>query len=282
MITLAGATAQQLFRMKLWVLVGSFSLVTVIVGYFFPTGSPEQQLKLLKDVSLGAVQIFALILAVASGAILLPKDIEDRTLYILLTKPLYRWQYILGRWLGIVWVLILSLMLMDVLFSSVIYLKEKEIHTDIVAIYQQKGMQVNEDVIIKIQQQGMSWDFQGAVGVIILKSSVLAAIVIFLSCFATSTLFSILVGFFIYGIGHMHEWVKEWIHFFQWDAWFEDLVLNVVYLALPDWGRYDLSDFLLQGKLITWLVYYELIRMTLVYICWYLFWASWVFQRKEF
>ena len=56
---------------------------------------------MLKDVSLGAMSIFTWLLAVLATAMLLPKDIEDRTLYTILAKPVPRFEYLLGKLLGV-------------------------------------------------------------------------------------------------------------------------------------------------------------------------------------
>ena len=56
---------------------------------------------LLKDVSLGSMSIFTWLLGVLSTAMLLPKDIEDRTLYTILAKPVPRFEYLLGKLLGV-------------------------------------------------------------------------------------------------------------------------------------------------------------------------------------
>ena len=57
---------------------------------------------MLKDVCLGAMSIFTSLLAILATANFLPKDLEDRTLYNLLSKPVPRFVYLLGKLLGII------------------------------------------------------------------------------------------------------------------------------------------------------------------------------------
>ena len=64
---------------------------------------------MLKDVSLGAMSIFTWLLAVLATAMLLPKDIEDRTLYTILAKPVPRFEYLLGKLLGVLALLFVAL-----------------------------------------------------------------------------------------------------------------------------------------------------------------------------
>src|SRR5438105_4175108 len=88
--TLATNTVTQLVRMKILFFLLVFIAIVVAAAFAFPTQSPEQQLKLLKDVVFGALQIFSVVMAIAATALLLPRDVEDRTLYTILSKPVPR------------------------------------------------------------------------------------------------------------------------------------------------------------------------------------------------
>ena len=77
---LALATMTQLIRMKILFFLLIFCLLVVGAGFMFSVINPEQQLSSLKTVSLGALQIFSIVIGIVSTALLLPKDMEDRTL----------------------------------------------------------------------------------------------------------------------------------------------------------------------------------------------------------
>ena len=55
---------------------------------------------MLKDVSLGAMSIFTSLLAIVATAQLLPRDLEDRTIYTILAKPVPRYEYLIGKLAG--------------------------------------------------------------------------------------------------------------------------------------------------------------------------------------
>ena len=78
-----------------------FAVLVVAVAYAFPVLNPEHQLKLLKDVAFGALQLFAVVIAISATAVLLPRDVEDRTLYTILAKPVPRADYLVGKLLGV-------------------------------------------------------------------------------------------------------------------------------------------------------------------------------------
>ena len=123
--TLATATVTQLLRMKIMAFLLVFSVIVVAAGFAFPVMNPEQQLKFLKDVSFGALQLFSVVIAVCATALLLPRDLEDRTLYTILSKPVPRFEYLLGKLLGVLILIGAGLLLMDIAFSAVLWLREK-------------------------------------------------------------------------------------------------------------------------------------------------------------
>ena len=93
---IARNTFTQLVRMKVFYFMLIFSALIIGANLLFLSFTFEQELKILKDVSFGAMSLFASIFAIVGTALLIPKDIEDRTLYTILTKPVPRIEYLLG------------------------------------------------------------------------------------------------------------------------------------------------------------------------------------------
>jgi ABC-type transport system involved in multi-copper enzyme maturation permease subunit len=144
--TLAMATVTQLLRMKIMAFLLVFCVIVVAAGFAFPVMNPEQQLKLLKDVSLGALQLFSIVIAVCATALLLPRDLEDRTLYTILAKPVPRHEYLLGKLLGVLILIGSGLVLMDIAFSGVLWLRQSLVLAQSVTALQQEGTATPEAV----------------------------------------------------------------------------------------------------------------------------------------
>ena len=123
-LTIAGGTFTQLVRMKVFAFMAIFAVVVIGSSFVFADLKTEQELKMLKDVSLAAMSLFAMIFAIAGTALLIPKDVEDRTLYTILCKPVPRIEYLIGKLGGVVMLIFISLLCMDVLFCGVLHLKE--------------------------------------------------------------------------------------------------------------------------------------------------------------
>src|SRR3954468_15772830 len=93
-------TLTELTRQKVFHVLLIFALVLIGSSVFLARFSFQQEFQILKDVSLGTMSIFTSLLAIIATARLIPQDIEDRTIYSILAKPVSRFEYLLGRLSG--------------------------------------------------------------------------------------------------------------------------------------------------------------------------------------
>src|SRR5246500_5769339 len=107
---IASNTLTELARQKVFYVLLIFALVLIGSSVFMARFSFQQEFQILKDVSLGAMSIFSSLLAILATARLIPQDIEDRTVYTILAKPVPRFEYVLGKLCGILLLLALSLL----------------------------------------------------------------------------------------------------------------------------------------------------------------------------
>jgi len=105
-------TFTELVRMKVFYFLLIFALLIIGNSAFVAKFSFQEQFQMLKDISLGAMSVFSSLLAILATANFLPKDIEDRTIYTILAKPVPRFSYLLGKLVGILLLLALSILLM--------------------------------------------------------------------------------------------------------------------------------------------------------------------------
>jgi hypothetical protein len=248
--TLAMNTVTQLLRMKVFYFVLLFAALAVGIQFVFPILNPEQELKFMKDVSFGALQVFGFIIAIAATALLIPKDVEDRTLYTILAKPVPRLDYLLGKLGGVLLVLGGGLLLLDGIFSLILWIKQELILADAM-----EGMRANkavsqaqlEQTTRSILKQGLTWSMHVGVWAIFLKSAVLAALALLISCFASSTLFTIVSTFCFAIVGHGQGLFRE--YFFRGGADRSDqLLAALLSVACPDLTVFDVVDQILLGQ----------------------------------
>ena len=251
--TLATATVTQLLRMKIMAFLLVFSVIVVAAGFAFPVMNPEQQLKFLKDVSFGALQLFSVVIAVCATALLLPRDLEDRTLYTILSKPVPRFEYLLGKLLGVLILICAGLLLMDIAFSSVLWLREKLVLAQSVAALKAEGTATPESIAqveVFVGKQGLTWNLHLGVVAIFFKAAVITALTLMISCFASSTLFTIVISFLITIAGHGQGLIRE--YFLTGHAgWFKKMLSALLAVVTPDMGVFDIVDNVINGELVT-------------------------------
>src|SRR5436190_23970958 len=117
-------TLIELTRQKVFYVLLIFALVLIGSSVFMARFSFQQEFQILKDVSLGAMSIFSSLLAIVATARLISQDIEDQTIYTILAKPVPRFEYVLGKLLGVILLLAISLATMAAAFILVLYARE--------------------------------------------------------------------------------------------------------------------------------------------------------------
>lgn len=280
--TLATATVTQLLRMKILFFLLAFSVLVVAAGFAFPVLNPEQQLKLLKDVSFGALQVFSLVIAIVATALLLPRDLEDRTLYTILSKPVPRHEYLLGKLLGVLLLIGAGLLLMDLAFSAVLWLREKLLLAQIIQALEAKTPEAVAQLEAIVSKQGLTWSLHLGVLAVFWKAAVVAALALMISCFASSTLFTVVVTFFIVIIGHGQGLIRE--YFLQGGTLAEPvkkLLSALLAIVTPDLGVFDVVDNVINGESVGTSAVLVMSGTALLYLTGYAVVSHLLFVEKE-
>jgi len=124
---ITGNTLTDLTRQKVFYFLLIFALILIGSSVFLARFTFQQEFQILKDVSLGAMSIFTSLLAILAAARLIPQDIEDRTIYTILAKPVPRFEYVLGKLAGVLLLLAISMVVMSALFFAVLYAREQSL-----------------------------------------------------------------------------------------------------------------------------------------------------------
>jgi hypothetical protein len=173
--TIASSTVTQLVRMKTFYFLLAFALVIVAVGNFNIPATPAKELSMIKKVAFGTMDIFAWLFAIVATALLIPKDVEDRTLYTILSKPVRRIEYLLGKLGGVLAVIAISLVAMYAICAVVIFSRESLFvaaeYESMVASGQYTEAEIDEQLSL-IQQQGL----RAELGIAVLASFFKAAV----------------------------------------------------------------------------------------------------------
>src|SRR5881227_3219355 len=244
-------TLTELTRLKVFYFLLLFALLLIGSSIFMAQFTFQQEFQILKDVSLGAMSIFTSLLAIVATARLIPQDIEDRTVYTILSKPVPRLEYLLGKIAGVLLLLAISTLVMSAVFLFVLYAREQSVIQ--MTLRQMSGAprEQVDDALRAIRSSALNIDLFPGIIIIYLKASLLAALTLFVSTFATTHIFTIVVMAFIYFIGHLQATAREyWLHEHS-SGWITRVLLAIVALLFPDLQAFNLVDDIVAGTAIS-------------------------------
>ena len=291
-LVIASTTFTQLVRMKVFYFLAVFALIAIASNFFDmpqhtgPEAMGANVLRSIKSWSLGAMTLFSVVLAVVATALLLPKDVEDRTLYTILAKPVPRIDYLAGKLLGVLALVFVSLLVMDVLMTALLHLRTQIVLEQQMAMADAIGYtpDARESLRAETLAQGPTWSLQGAVLAVFLRAAVIAAVALLVSTFSTSTLFTAVISFLVYFIGHFQADLRG-----AWMAGGADGegviargVSLIVSLILPDFQIFNVIDSVIEGQVIPLAVMAKLVGIGLFYSIFYTLCSWLIFAEKEF
>jgi ABC-type Na+ efflux pump permease subunit len=274
-------TVTELTRLKVFYVLLIFGLVLIGSSIFMAQFSFQQEFQILKDVSLGAISIFTSLLAIVATARLLPQDMEDRILYTILAKPVPRFEYVLGKIAGVLLLLAISTLVMGAAFLLVLFFREQAVlHA---TARQMSGAPPDQvaDALRVVRSSAFNVDIFPGIVIIYLKACLLAALTLFVSTFATSNIFTIVVMAFIYFIGHLQATAREyWLHEHS-SGLIARVFFAVVTLGFPDLQAFNLVDDIVAGTAISLALFTKTAVLGIFYTTIYTLLAAFVFYGKE-
>ncbi|HZS16526.1 MAG TPA: hypothetical protein VFA51_01200 [Candidatus Udaeobacter sp.] len=274
-------TLTELTRLKVFYVLLIFGLLLIGSSVFMAQFSFQQEFQILKDVSLGAISIFTSLLAIVATARLLPQDIEDRTVYTILAKPVPRFEYVLGKISGVLLLLAVSTLVMSAAFLAVLYLREQTvIQTTLKQMAGAPPEQVN-DALKLIRSSAFNVDILPGIIIIYLKACLLAALTLFISTFATTSIFTIVVMAFIYFIGHLEATAREYWLQEHSSGLITRIFLAIIALLFPDLQAFNLVDDIVAGTAISMGVFAKTALLGVFYTTIYTLLAAFVFYGRE-
>lgn len=233
---------------------------------------------MLKDVSLGAMSVFLSLLAILATAMLLPRDLEDRTIFTILSKPVPRYEYLLGKLLGVVILLTLSTLIMGTLFLMVLFFREQ---SALAETQRTCSPQELSAALAEIRKAAFSWDLFPAMVILLLKGILLSSLTLLVSTFATSGIFAILVSASAYFIGHLQVTAREyWMSGFG-IHWWTRIFTAFVALLFPDLQAFNLSDDIVAGTSLPIGLFWQTVALGAVYTSVYYAVACFLFENRE-
>jgi ABC-type transport system involved in multi-copper enzyme maturation permease subunit len=246
--------------------IGGFALLLVAGAIAIGQITAGQDIKIIKDLGLATIEIAGALMTMFIGVGLVSREIERRSIFGLLAKPLPRWEFILGKYLGLVLTIAVNLWVMGLALWSVL-----------------AWMAWTSPENIRLSWVTPAVDPRLAVVLLMitLEMALLTAVALFFSTFSSSALVSVglTVGVFVAGLlstdlRHFGDMVVA-----------PPLVISLVAgvgWALPAFSEFDVKSQVVHGLPISAGFVFHTVLYAVVYALSVLGAAVFIFARREF
>ena len=242
----------------------AFAILLIGASYLIGQLTAGQDVKIIKDLGLTATRVFGLFIAVFIGIGLVSKEVERRSIYSLLAKPIHRYQLVIGKYFGLVLTLAVNLSVM----AFALYL---------VLAYMAWG--VSPDAARAWDAPALDPALMVAIGLILIELMLVTAVALFFSTFSTPIL-SAALTFGVYVVGHFTADLRR----------FQDVVdspaaariARGLYWVLPNLALFDVKSDVVHGRPVAAGYVAMAAAYGAIYIALLLVVAVSIFSRRDF
>jgi len=111
-LAIAKTTIGEAIRRRVLLVILLIGVLFLVIAPGLNILTPRQERTVLVSLTLGIIQLTSAVIAVVLTVYMLPNEIERRTIYTILSKPVLRWQFLIGKYLGAIGALGLMMALM--------------------------------------------------------------------------------------------------------------------------------------------------------------------------
>ncbi len=122
-MVIASNTVKEAMSRRLILLLILGAAILLVMAPLFSFLQAREEMTMIKSLGLGIIQVASMLICIFMGISLIPNEIERRTIYTVLSKPVQRYQFIFGKFLGGVLTVLLNVVVMGALFYAVLMMK---------------------------------------------------------------------------------------------------------------------------------------------------------------
>jgi ABC-type transport system involved in multi-copper enzyme maturation permease subunit len=260
---IASSVFRESIRDKVFYNLLLFAVLLVGASFLIGQLTAGQDLKIIKDLGLAATSLFGLFIAVFVGIGLVWKEVERRSVYNLLSKPVRRHQLVLGKYLG----LLLTLFVNVAVMAAVIY-----------ALLAAMSASLPEAVNQAAEAPATDPRLLLALLLIFAQLALVTAVALFFSTFA-SPMVSAALTFGLYVVGHFNTDLKDFEAIVPSKAvgW----VARALYYLLPNLAPFDVKAQVVHGQAVAGGYVALTLLYAVLYVAVLLVAACAIFSRKD-
>jgi ABC-type transport system involved in multi-copper enzyme maturation permease subunit len=241
-----------------------FAILLIGASYLIGQLTAGQDIKIIKDLGLAATSFFGLFIAVFIGIALVAKEVERRSVYSLLSKPIHRYQLVIGKYAGLLVTLTVNVAIMTASLYAVLAYMRWGVDPAIEAAWDARAL---DPALLE------------AIVLILLELMVVTAIALCFSTFSTP----ILSAAFTFGLtiaGHYSTDLRNFQDVV--DSPTAQRIARAVYWVLPNFAQFDVKSQVVHGQRVG-ASYVGIVALyAALYIAMLLIIATLVFSRRDF
>jgi len=231
-----------------------FALLLIGAAILFGSISVGIEGIILVNLGLSAISVFGLLMAIFIGIGLVSKEIERQSIYSILSKPVRRAEFILGKYFGLLLTLVINTAVMTAGFYAALF-------------YQKRTLAVADLIVLQ------------AVYFILLQFALVIGLAVLFSCLTTPVL-SAVFTFCVYVIGNFLANIR-WFGQETGSALIEKATM-VLYYLLPNFGDFNVITLVAHGQRVPGYLLLSNSLYALLYVTILISAAILIFEKREF
>jgi ABC-type transport system involved in multi-copper enzyme maturation permease subunit len=244
-------TFKETVRNRILINILLFAIGLILLSLIVGDWSLKEQVKVIKDFGLSAMSIFGLLIAIFIGIRLMVQELEQKTIYIIASKPIRRWEIVTGKYLGLGLTLGINVLLMSAALAGANFLIEGKV------------------------------DFGLAPAILLIYVEILLIVgfALFFSTFISPTL-SAVMTLIVFVSGHLIDILREYIQIYP-DKGFHWL-FKAMYIIFPNLEKLNLKMAVVEHlprppHAVLLGLLYGLGYIVIIHL-----FTIWIFQKKDF
>ena len=240
-----------------------FAILMILSSFLFASISAQQYNKIVKDLGLTVISLIGIIISVFLGMGLVYKEIEKKTVYNIFSKPIQRYEFILGKFLGLAFTILINTVAMAViLFLIVLY------------------TEMRHEGLIRFYYGGLYFtQFIKALYFVYLEFLIIIGFALLFSSF-TSPVLTLLFTFFLFAIGRFSSDIRLFAE--QVKDPIVGFMTEVFYRVMPNLEKFDVRSQAVYGGNISWEIILYTTAYALIYTVVLLILSIIIFEKREF
>ena len=251
--TIALNTYRESVRSKILYSVLMFAFLFIFIASIFGSVTVGDQVKVLKDFGLFTISLFGVVYIIINGSTLLNKELTKKTIFNILSKPVSRSSFVVGKFIGMFFTVVLIQLIMGILFALFVYLFENK------------------------------FDYNLFIGFfcIFLQMFIVCALVVFFSTIVVTPMLSGAFTFGIYLTGRSTIYIETFItQIFQNNI--NPLLQKTIMFLIPQLDKIDVNNEIVYGMEISSVALAYGLIYSITYVSLLLIFSCYFFKNRQF